>query len=240
MQRIVAFCLLSIVKIFSHVFYRAEIKWISQAPHKPWDQARLMVFLNHTSLYEPLFIRHLTFSFIWKLVARANVPGADVTLNRPIVGRFWKLMLPNISSVTRKRDSSWQTYLKSIRPDSLIVIAPEGRMKRPSGLDKRGKPMTVQGGVADILENLTEGGMIICLSGGLHHVQSPGQHFPRLFKKIQMNLSFVDICEYKKNYAAFSPRERKLKITHDLQSRLENDCPKPELTLKKLNTSHGG
>lgn len=239
MQRIVAFCLLSFVKIFSHIFYRAEIKWINQAPIDPWNKARLMVFLNHTSLYEPLFVQHLTFSFLWQLVARANVPGADITLNRPIVGRFWKLMLPNISSITRKRDSSWQTYLKSIRSDSLIVIAPEGRMKRPNGFDKFGKRMTVQGGVADILENLADGGMIICLSGGLHHVQSPGQHFPRLFKKIQMNLSYIDISEHKKKFEDFSPRERKLKITQDLQSRLENDCPTPGPTLKKLNTAHG-
>jgi len=225
MQRIVAFCLLSLAKIYSHIFYRSEFKWITTSPTNPWFQARLMVFLNHTSLYEPLFIQNLSFSFIWNLVARANVPGADVTLNRPIVGRFWKLMLPNISSVTRKKDSSWHTYLKSIRPDSLVIIAPEGRMKRPDGLDKSGKPMTVKGGVADIMENLTEGGMILCLSGGLHHVQSPGQHFPRLFKKIKMNFAYIDINQYKESFATLSPRERKLKITQDMQTRLDNDCP---------------
>lgn len=239
MHRIIAFCLLSAVKILSHIFYRGEFKWISPYPDRAWERARLVVLLNHTSLYEPLFLQHLSFLFLWKLIARANVPGADITLNRPIVGRFWKLMLPNISSITRKRDTSWQTYLKSIHPDSLIIIAPEGRMKRPNGLDKFGRPMTVKGGVADILEHLSDGGMIICLSGGLHHVQSPGQSFPRLFKKIQMNFSYIDICEYKKKFENLPPRERKLKITQDLQTRLENDCPKSAQTLKKLNTSHG-
>ena len=134
-------------------------------------------------------------------------------------------MFPNISSVTRKKDHSWDNYLKSIRPDSLILIAPEGRMKRPSGLDKFGKPMTVKGGVADILENINEGAMILCLSGGLHHVQIPGQHFPRLFKTIRMNLAYFDIKDYKDQFQAFSPRERKIKITQDMQAQLEKNCP---------------
>jgi hypothetical protein len=225
MQKIIGFGILSFVKIFSHLFFRGEFKWITPSPEKPWDHARLMVFLNHTSLFEPLFIQQLSFSFLWKLVARANVPGADITLNRPLVGRFWKLMFPNISSVTRKKDHSWNNYLKSIRPDSLILIAPEGRMKRPSGLDKFGKPMTVKGGVADILENINEGAMILCLSGGLHHVQTPGQHLPRLFKTIRMNLAYFDIKDYKDQFQSLSPRERKIKITQDMQAQLEKNCP---------------
>lgn len=225
MQKIIGFLILCAVKIFSHLFYRGNFKWITPTPKKPWKQARLMVFLNHTSLYEPLFLQHLSFPFLWDLVGKANVPGADITLDRPVVGRFWKLMLPNISSITRKRDDSWNNYLRSIKPDSLIIIAPEGRMKRPGGLDKHGKPMTVKGGVADILESLHEGGMILCLSGGLHHVQSPGQHMPRLFKTISMNLAYLDIKEYKEKFAGLSSRERKIKITQDLQARLERDCP---------------
>lgn len=227
MQKIIGFCILASVKILSHLFYRGKFQWITPTPKRPWKSARLMVFLNHTSLYEPLFIQALSFSFLWQLVDRANVPGADVTLNRPIVGRFWKLMLPNISSISRKRDDSWHNYLKSIKPNSIIVIAPEGRMKRPNGLDKFGKPMTVRGGVADILEDLNDGAMILCLSGGLHQVQAPGQHFPRLFKRIEMNLAYFNIVEYKKNFADLNPRERKLKITQDLQKHLEENCPKP-------------
>jgi hypothetical protein len=225
MQKIISFFLLSMIKILSHIFFKSEFKWINPSPEKPWNHARLMVFLNHTSLYEPLFIQHLSFSFLWQLVARANIPGADITLNRPIVGRFWKMMLPNISSVTRKKDESWSKYLKSIRPDSLVVIAPEGRMKRPSGLDKFGKPMNVKGGVADILEHLDDGAMILCLSGGLHHVQAPGQIIPRLFKTIKMNLAYYDIKEYKEKFQDLSPRERKMKITQELQYQLENNCP---------------
>ena len=226
MRKIISFSILSSVKILSHIFFRGKFNWITPAPNKPWSQARLMVFLNHTSLYEPLFIQHLSFSFLWQLVGRVNIPGADITLNRPIVGRFWKMMLPNISSVTRKKDDSWNNYLNSIKPDSMILIAPEGRMKRPGGLDKFGKPMNVKGGVADILENLNDGAMILCISGGLHHIQTPGQVFPRLFKTIHMNLAYFDIKEYKEQFQLLSQRERKMKITQDLQVHLENNCPK--------------
>ena len=226
MRKIISFSILSSVKTLSHILFRGKFNWITPAPNKPWSQARLMVFLNHTSLYEPLFIQHLSFSFLWQLVGRINIPGADITLNRPIVGRFWKMMLPNISSVTRKKDDSWINYLNSIKPDSMILIAPEGRMKRPGGLDKFGKSMNVKGGVADILENLNDGAMILCISGGLHHIQSPGQIFPRLFKTIHMNLAYIDIKEYKEKFQSLSPRERKMKITQDLQVHLDKNCPK--------------
>lgn len=226
MRKIISFSILSSVKILSHLFFRGKFNWITPAPNKPWSHAKLMVFLNHTSLYEPLFIQHLSFSFLWQLVGRVNIPGADITLNRPIVGRFWKMMLPNISSVTRKKDDSWINYLNSIKPDSMILIAPEGRMKRPGGLDKFGKSMNVKGGVADILENLNDGAMILCISGGLHHIQTPGQVFPRLFKTIHMNLVYIDIKEYKEKFQLLSSRERKMKITQDLQVHLEKNCPK--------------
>lgn len=225
MHQLIAFLILSSVKVFSQIFFRAKFQWISSHPDSPWDKARLIVLLNHTSLFEPLYIRHWSFGFIWRLLPRLNVPGADITLNRPLVGKFWKLMLPNIASVSRKSDSTWKNYLNSIREDSIIMIAAEGRMKRPNGLDKNGRPMTVKGGIADILEEIDEGGMILCLSGGLHHIQKPGQHFPRLFKKLKMNFVYVDIAEYKKSLPQ-NPRERKIKMVADLQRHLENDCPK--------------
>ena len=226
MKKIIGFGLLSCIKSISHVFYTGKFTWITPTPENPWSRTRLMVLLNHTSLYEPLYVQALSFPFLWDLVGRLNVPGADVTLRRPIVGKLWKLMLPNITSVTRRKDHSWQNYLNSIKSDSIVMIAPEGRMKRPGGLDKNGKPMTVKGGVADILENLSDGGMVLCLSGGLHHVQTPGQHLPRLFKPIHMNLAYIDIKEYKEQFKHMSPRERKLAITQDMQVRLETDCPK--------------
>lgn len=224
MQRIIAFIILASVKTFALVFYRGNFKWLGNVPANPWKDVRLFVFMNHTSLFEPLFVRVFPYSYIWELAGHMNVPGADITLNRPIVGRFWKLMMPNIASVTRKKDSSWDQYLQSIKPDSIIMIAAEGRMKRPNGLDKNGRPMTIRGGAADIIEGIPQGKMVFCLSGGLHHIQSPGQFIPKVFKDISMNLIYLDIEEYKKNFPENS-RERKLAIVQDLQKNLETNCP---------------
>ena len=228
MRRIIAFLILALVKSISTLFYRGKFNWLSPHPENPWKKARIAVFMNHTSLFEPLFIQHLSFGTLWYLAAHMNVPGADITLDRPIVGAFWKLKIPGIASISRRRDDSWHSYLASIREDSVIIIAPEGRMKRPNGLDKFGKPMTVRGGVADILEDIGHGGMILCLSGGLHHVQKPGEHFPSIFKTIEMNFTYLDIATYKNQFSE-NPRERKMQIVRDLQTRLERDCPRDVL-----------
>lgn len=228
MRRILAFLILSTVKTISWMFFRAKINWLTEKPDDHWKKTRLYVFLNHTSLYEPVYIQALPYSYLWYMADHLNVPGADITLNRPIVGRFWKLMIPNIASVSRKKDATWAKYLNSIDEESVIIIAAEGRMKRPNGLDKFGKPMTVRGGVADIIENLDHGGMILAFSGGLHHVQAPGQTLPRFFKTVHMNLSYHDLAEYKAKFPE-NPRERKIKMVQDLQIRLVRDCPHPSL-----------
>lgn len=225
MRRIIGFLILFSVWSISKIFYRGHFRWVGAHPENPWKQTRLIVFLNHTSLYEPLFMRAFPFSYLWYIAGHVNVPGADVTLKRPIVGTFWKLMVPRISPVSRKNDGTWSNYLKTIREDDLVIIAPEGRMKRPSGLDKSGRPMTVKGGVSDIIETLGHGGMVICQSGGLHHVQSPGQIFPRLFKKITMDLYYINISDYLKTFPD-NHRERKIEIIRDLQKRLEQNYPK--------------
>lgn len=224
MQKLIAFTILASVKTFSHIFYRAQFKWITPRPSHPWKDTKLIVLLNHTSLFEPLYIQEFSLPYLWDLAENLNVPGADITLKRPLVGKFWKLMMPNIASVTRKKDSSWSNYLNSIKKESIIMIAPEGRMKRPNGLDKSGRPMTVKPGIADIIETLNEGAMVLCFSGGLHHIQSPGQKLPRLFKPLKMNLSYHDIAEYKAQFTG-SVRERKVSMIQDLQKKLETNCP---------------
>lgn len=226
MRRLLAFLILSAVKIISTLLYRCQYQWLGVRTDSLWKDIRLIVFLNHTSLYEPLFSQILPFRYLWSLAGHANIPGADITLKRPLVGTFWKLMVPNISSISRKKDATWDNYLDSIGEEDVVMIAPEGRMKRPNGLDKYGKPMTVRGGVADIINNLHHGKMLLCFSGGLHHVQSPGQHLPRPFKTIRMNLELIEIEEYKKRFSP-NPRERKILIIKDLQERLEKNCPAP-------------
>ncbi len=223
MRRILAFLILSLVKTLSLVFYRSRFRWLTERPRGHWKKTRLVVFLNHTSLYEPLFVSAFPYSYLWHLAGHLSVPGADITLNRPLVGTFWKLMIPNITSITRKKDASWENFRRSIDEASVIIIAPEGRMKRPGGLDKNGKPMSVKGGVADIIEEVS-GGMVLAFSGGLHHVQKPGERFPRIFKTIRMNLAYLDLEDYRRRFPG-TPRERKLQIIRDLEARLLRDCP---------------
>jgi hypothetical protein len=224
MRHFTAFCILALVKTLSHLFYRHEFQWLNEHPRDVWEKARLIALLNHTSLYEPLFIQGWSYAYLWKITSNLSVPGADITLNRPIVGQFWKLMMPNISSVSRKSDNTWSTYLESIKDHSIVLIAPEGRMKRPNGLDKFGKSMSVRPGIVDIILAIPEGGMVLCLSGGLHHIQKPGQRVPKVFKTIRMNFVYLDLVEYRKKFAG-SPREQKLMITKDLQKYLETSCP---------------
>jgi hypothetical protein len=109
--------------------------------------------------------------------------------------------------------------MDSIDEDCLICIAPEGRMKRPGGLDVYGNPMSVRGGIADIINRLDSGKMAVAYSGGLHHVQKPGQLIPKIFKKIKMNIELVDIAEYKKIF------NKNSEIIEDFQKRLEENCP---------------
>jgi len=233
MRRTFAFLILASIKIIVRVFYTRDFNWKPERDQVDFRQARLLVLLNHTSLYEPLFLSELPFGFLWRIADKIYLPIADVTLKRPIVGAFFKLMLPRVFPITRKSDDSWQNYLNSIQSDDLVIIAAEGRMKRPNGLDKHGKKMSIRGGVADIIDRLDGGTVLICHSGGLHHIQKPGQHLPRLFQKIQMEVTVLDIVNYKKKFSENS-RERKIQMVQDLQTRLDagypsnNILPNPE------------
>lgn len=215
--------LFAVVKILANIFYRFKVKWID--PSKAtFDKIRLIVFLNHTSLFEPLYLGVLPWPFLWRLARKMVAPGADKTLNRPLVGIFWKLLSPNMVSISRKRDKTWLNFMQAIHDRSVIVIAPEGRMKRSNGLDLSGNPMTVKSGVADVLELLDEGNMVIAYSGGLHHVQVPGQHIPRLFKTLKINLEVIDIAKYKRTFNTQGIQWKK-DVVADFQKRLDNNCP---------------
>jgi hypothetical protein len=39
--------------------------------------------------------------------------------------------------------------------------------------------------------------MLIVYSGGMHHIQTPGDHFPKIFKKIKIKLEITNIEKYK-------------------------------------------
>jgi hypothetical protein len=116
--------------------------------------------------------------------------------------------------------------LSHIDPDAMLALLPEGRMMRANGLDAAGQPMTVRGGIADILESIGSGRMLLAYSGGLHHVQVPGERFPRLFKTIRMRLEVADIAAYRAALlAAAGPRGFKRAVIADLERRRDLFCP---------------
>lgn len=210
----------------ARIFFRFEVTWIGPRLEDPWRGVRVAALLNHTSLYEWLFAAVPPRSFLRRLAMQGVLPSADKTMQRPLVGRFFYLLAGKVISVTRERDQTWDQVLRSIGPDSLVLLAPEGRMKRLNGLDLAGRPMTVRGGIADILQDLGHGTMLVAYSGGLHHVQAPGQRLPRPFKTIRLALESIDIAAYLATFdQALGSKELKQAIKVDLERRRDLYCP---------------
>ncbi len=208
------------IKYLTLSFYRVKVNWITPQKKIRWNELRLIICLNHTSLFEFLFAAAIPNKNLWRAIDRLVLPVADVTMNRPIAGWFFKLLIPNAVSITRKRDGSWAQLIEKVGGDSLIIIFPEGRMMRKDGLDKHGKPMTIKGGVTEILSKLDHGKMLIAYSGGLHHVQAPGDLFPKMFKTIEVDFEQLEISEYKKNFE----NDFRTSVINDLEERKKKHC----------------
>ena len=225
LRSVSVFTLLVSLKYLSRIFYRHEFAWVGDVPEKPWKHARVVVFLNHTSLFEPVFLGGVPNSFIWRLAAHGVVPAADKTTGRPLVGLIFKFVAHHVIAITRERDHTWFQVLNRIDPHSMIVIAPEGRMKRANGLDANGNPMTVRGGIADILQAVKQGPMILAYSGGLHHVQIPDHTMVRLFVTVRMNLENLDIAQYIAEQMRDGEEQFKRNVREDLERRRDLYCP---------------
>lgn len=224
LRHLISFFILFFYKAIGWFFYRFEWEWVNpeKNPSEPWTkEIKIIAFLNHTSLWEPLLIAPMPVKFIWENSDRVVLPAAEKTMKRPLIGKFFKLIGPKVITITRKRDSTWLQFLSAIDPDSLIVILPEGRMKRPTGLDSTGKPMNVRTGIVDVIERMGEGKMLVIYSGGLHHVQVPGQFIPKPFKTIRERLELIDLKEYKEKHGTKDPQI----IANDLQERMKLYCP---------------
>lgn len=238
MRALAVYCVLVVIKVLARAFYRHEVTWITPPP-PTWDDVRIGVLLNHTSLFEPVYAGSLPNGFLRKLARDGAVPIADVTLRRPLIGHLFRSIAGQVIEITRKRDASWDKVLESIRPGSLVVIMPEGRMMRRGGLDKTGKPMTVRGGIADLIEATGEGTMVVAYSGGLHHVQAPGDRLPRLFRTVRINFETLDIAAYRESVAVEDGRKRsfKRKVIADLERRRDTHCPATEETGKPVKVA---
>lgn len=224
-RTVLIFNLLTFLRYLSKVFYRHDLVFLGQKPTDPWKDLRLVVFLNHTSLFEPVFLGSVPNSFIWRLAAHGVVPAADKTTGRFFVGMIFKFVAHHVIPITRERDHTWFEVLHKIDPESMVVIAPEGRMKRANGLDINGNPMSVRGGIADILLAVKEGRMLLAYSGGLHHVQVPGRP-PRIFKTVRLRIENLDVADYIAEMTAKAGAEGfKKAVMKDLDARRDAHAP---------------
>lgn len=208
--------------------YTVDMRWIEEPEGDPWLDAGIVLILNHTSLYEPLFLGGVPPRFVRRIAASGLAPIATKTTDRPVVGRIFRLLVPEVVPVTRERDETWERYLeRAADPSTLVFLLPEGRMKRRTGLDAHGGPMTVLGGVADLLERAeAHERMILAYSGGLHHVHAPGDWLPRLFRTITMCLEVVDVGPYRERLRAEAGRGGfKEAVVRDLTRRRDRHCP---------------
>jgi len=225
LRTISVFTLLTFLKYVSKVFYRHDFAFIGPTPKDPWADLRVVACLNHTSLFEPVFLGGVPNRFLWRLAAHGVVPAADKTTGRPLVGLIFKFVAHHVVPITRERDHTWFEVLNKIDPKSMVIIAPEGRMKRANGLDLYGNPMTVRGGIADILIAMKEGRMLLAYSGGLHHVQVPG-HIPNVFKTVRMRLEVLEMEDYIADMMkGGGADEFKKNVRLDLDRRRDFYCP---------------
>jgi hypothetical protein len=225
LRSLTVFSLLLILKTLSKIFYRHDFGWVGDVPPNPWRHHRLVAFLNHTSLFEPVFLGGVPNSFLWRIAAHGVVPAADKTTGRPLVGLIFKFVAHHVIAITRERDHTWFQVLNKIDPHSMVIIAPEGRMMRANGLDVNGKPMSVRGGIADILLAIKEGRMLAAYSGGLHHVQVPGR-IPNVFATVRMRLEIIDIARYIEEMMADGGADQfKKNVMRDLDRRRDTHSP---------------
>ncbi len=225
MQSILVFLLLLGVRATTRLLYRLREDWMPTKPHEMADDTRIVAILNHTSLYEPLIAGFASTKLLWRFARHGVLPVAEKTMKRP-VGLFFRFLVRHTVTVTRQRDSTWEEVLSKIDSRALVIILPEGRMKRRNGLDSKGREMTVRAGIADILEALPDGRILTVYSGGLHHIQAPGELLPRPFKPILCRFEMIDIEKFKRDLAVKYPdlAFRKAVIS-DLTERRDAYCP---------------
>lgn len=234
MSAALRFLFLVAIKVLGRALFSPRERWIGPRPPEAFCDVRLGVILNHTSLYEPLLCSMTPLPTLWAIARRGLFPGAVGTLGRPLVGRIFRLVAPDAVPITRSRDGTWQNFLDRIKPDSLVIMLPEGRMKRPGGLDKDGRPMRVRAGIVDVLQRLGHGKMLLIHSGGLHHVQAPGELLPRLFQPLEWTFEEVEIAEYLASFAPLNDKDLRRAVVADLERRrdtwagaLDPCCPRP-------------
>jgi len=224
-KAIITFALLLAVNTAARVFFKLKNEWITPEPENYAKGTKMIVILNHTSLYEPLIAGYAPYNLLWKFARHGVLPVAEKTMKRPI-GLFFRLIVRHPIVVTRQRDKTWYKLLSKADSKAITIILPEGRMKRANGLDSEGREMTVRGGIADIIEALPEGRILVVYSGGLHHIQVPGELLPTPFKTLRCRMEMIDIPTYKEELRRDYPEASFRKaVVADLTRRRDEYCP---------------
>ena len=225
-KAVITFALLVAVNTAARVFFKLKNEWITPEPENYALNTRIIAILNHTSLYEPLIAGFAPYNLLWKFASHGVLPVAEKTMKRRI-GLFFKLLVRHPIVVTRQRDKTWYKVLSKADSKAITIILPEGRMKRADGLDSEGREMTVRGGIADIIEALPDGRILVVYSGGLHHIQVPGELLPTPFKTLRCRMEMIDIPSYKEELKRDYP-DLKFRgaVIADLTRRRDEYCPK--------------
>jgi hypothetical protein len=225
MRSILVFALLLSLKWVSRTVFRFRGEWTGVPPDRDWSQVKVLAILNHTSLYEPVLASFAPTGLLWRFARHGVLPVADKTARRP-VGIFFRFLAREVVIVTRQRDHTWDELMRRVDGDAIVMIMPEGRMMRKDGLDSAGRPMTIRGGIADILAALDGGLMLLVYSGGLHHIQAPGELVPRPLRQVRARIELVDIASYTRQLGGSNDIEAfRAAVIQDLTRRRDNLCP---------------
>jgi 1-acyl-sn-glycerol-3-phosphate acyltransferase len=213
------------VRIAARLFFKLEKEWITPEPDNYAKGTRIIALLNHTSLYEPIIAGYAPLNLLWKFARHGVLPVAEKTMKRRI-GTFFRMLVRHVVVVTRQRDHTWDNVLNKIDSKAIVIILPEGRMMRANGLDSMGRKMTVRGGIADILEALPDGRILAVYSGGLHHIQVPGELLPTPFVTVKCRMEMIDIPTYKEDLKRDYPNlDFTGAVIADLTRRRNEYCP---------------
>jgi len=225
MRSILVFAVLLLLKGVSRALFRYRGVWMGMPPDSDWSRIRVLAILNHTSLYEPVLAGFAPFGLLWHFARHGVLPVADKTIRRR-VGILFRFLARQVVVVTRQRDHTWENVLRRVDEDAIVMILPEGRMMRKDGLDAAGRPMTIRGGVADILAALDGGLMLVVYSGGLHHIQAPGELVPRPLRQVRARIELVDIASYTEQLGGCDDIEAfRAAVIEDLTRRRDTLCP---------------
>ena len=106
------FALLATLKYLSRIFYRHDFQWVGDVPPRPWHNIRLVAFLNHTILFEPVSSAAFrpfhpggsqpTASFRGRQDHRASARRIDLQVRRA-----------SVIAITRERDHTWFEVLST-------------------------------------------------------------------------------------------------------------------------------